>query len=158
MIFLCDEVTFFFILDDLFCSYPAAWLHHASAPPVRPPRSFWASVPLPPVPSWCAGRSAHGSAAPSQPAEWPRTRPVSAGLARYSHPPVGAKCLDLWCAKNPTAPWRSWHGRFSPSVFSIYQIIALYAGKSNILFKSCYNFRPHIDAGWYSESKATYKP
>ena len=24
MIFLCDEVTFFFILDDLFCSYPAA--------------------------------------------------------------------------------------------------------------------------------------
>ena len=90
-----------------------------------------------------------------------RMTSYSSGVSRIGSvfsPPGGAKCLDLWCATNPTAPWRSWHGRFSPSVFSIYQIIALYAGKSNILFKSCYNFCPHIDAGWYSESKATCKP
>ena len=30
--------------------------------------------------------------------------------------------------------------------------------KKQYFFKSCYNFCPHIDAGWYSESKATYKP
>jgi len=33
--------------------------------------------------------------------------------------PVGAERIDLWCATNPTAPWRSWHGRFPP-LFSVY--------------------------------------
>ena len=33
--------------------------------------------------------------------------------------PVGAEFIDLWYITNPTAPWRSWHGRFPP-LFSVY--------------------------------------
>ena len=35
---------------------------------------------------------------------------------------VGAEGINLWCATNSTAPWRSWHGRFPPSVFGIYRL------------------------------------
>ena len=28
----------------------------------------------------------------------------------------------MWCATNPTAPWRSWHGRFHPFVYGIYRL------------------------------------
>ena len=34
---------------------------------------------------------------------------------------VGAECLDLWCATNPTASWRSWH-EHAPFVFGIYRL------------------------------------
>ena len=33
--------------------------------------------------------------------------------------PVGAECIDLRYAADPTAPWRSWRGRF-PLLFSVY--------------------------------------
>jgi hypothetical protein len=36
--------------------------------------------------------------------------------------PVGAEFIDLWYITNPTAPWRSWHGRLPPSVFGIYRL------------------------------------
>ena len=32
--------------------------------------------------------------------------------------PIGAECLDLWCATNPTAPRRSWH-KHAPFVSGI---------------------------------------
>lgn len=36
--------------------------------------------------------------------------------------PVGAEGINLWRATNPTAPWRSWQGRFPLFVFGIYQL------------------------------------
>ena len=36
--------------------------------------------------------------------------------------PVGAEFIDSWYVTNPTAPWRSWHGRLPPSVFGIYRL------------------------------------
>ena len=36
--------------------------------------------------------------------------------------PVGAERIDLWCATNPTAPWRSWHEHAPPLVFGIYRL------------------------------------
>ena len=35
---------------------------------------------------------------------------------------AGVECIDLWYSANPTAPWRSWHGRFPPLVFGIYRL------------------------------------
>ena len=58
--------------------------------------------------------------------------------------PVGAEGINLWYTANPLAPWRSWHG-CTPFCFRYMPIIALWEGKSNILFKSCCNFRHHID-------------
>ena len=31
---------------------------------------------------------------------------------------VGAECIDLWCAADPTTSWRSWYEQ--PPVFSVY--------------------------------------
>ena len=36
--------------------------------------------------------------------------------------PIGAEGINLWCATNPTAPWRSWHGRVPPFIFGIYRL------------------------------------
>ena len=36
--------------------------------------------------------------------------------------PVGAEFIDSWYVTNPTAPWRSWHGRLPPFVFGIYRL------------------------------------
>ena len=34
--------------------------------------------------------------------------------------PAGAEGINLWCATNPTAPWRSWHGHTPSFLFSVY--------------------------------------
>jgi CRP/FNR family transcriptional regulator, anaerobic regulatory protein len=36
--------------------------------------------------------------------------------------PAGAEGINLWHAADPTAPWRSWHGRVPPLVFGIYRL------------------------------------
>ena len=33
---------------------------------------------------------------------------------------VGTECIDLWCATNPTASWRSWHGHAPLFLFPVY--------------------------------------
>ena len=47
---------------------------------------------------------------------------------------VGTECIDLWCATNPTAPWRSWHGHAS-FVFGIYRLYSKKTANSSRIIK-----------------------
>ena len=47
----------------------------------------------------------------------------------FSHP-LGQKVSTLWCATNPTARGRSWHGAFLP-LFSVYTDYSTLSRKSN---------------------------
>ena len=73
--------------------------------------------------------------------------------------PVGAECIDLRCATNPTAPWRSWHGRFPPSVFGIYRlynVIRELSIRSERFTTSEFEVHPHIDVDGYRVNNKHY--
>ena len=55
--------------------------------------------------------------------------------------PVGAEGINLWCATNPTAPWRSWHGRFPP-LFSVYTDYSTLERKKQYSFQKPLQFLP----------------
>ena len=48
--------------------------------------------------------------------------------------PVGAEGIDLRCATNPTAPWRSWHG-YASFVFGIYRLYSKKTANSSRIIK-----------------------
>ena len=52
--------------------------------------------------------------------------------------PVGAEGINLWCATNPTAPWRSWHG-YAPS-FSVYADYNAWGRKKQYSFQKPLQF------------------
>ena len=55
--------------------------------------------------------------------------------------PVWAEGINLWYATNPTAPWRSWHGR-APFVFGICRLYHLAQKNQYRVFKSRCNAYP----------------
>ena len=55
--------------------------------------------------------------------------------------PVGAEGINLWCTTNPTAPWRSWHGRFPP-LFSVYTDYSALERKKQYSFQKPLQFLP----------------
>ena len=58
--------------------------------------------------------------------------------------PVGAEGINLWCAANPTASWRSWHG-YAPlfSVYTDYSVLnrkKQYSFQKPLQFPSSYRY------------------